>query len=52
MLTGETVFPLNRTGGNRLHLARGTVEGTVVETFGRHTFERSEEHTSELQSLV
>ena len=39
MLTGETVFPLNRTGGNRLHLARGTVEGTVVETFGRHTFE-------------
>jgi NTE family protein len=39
MLSGETVFPLDRTGGNRLHLARGTIEGTVVDTFGRHTFE-------------
>ena len=39
MLSGETVFPMNLVAGNRLHLARGTVEATAVQTFGRNTFE-------------
>jgi NTE family protein len=39
MLTGETVFPMNHVVGNRVHLARGAFEGSMVQTFGSNTFE-------------
>ena len=39
LLSGEAVFPLNHTVGNRVYLQRGAVEGSMVQTFGSNTFE-------------
>ena len=38
-LTGETIFGVRQTTSGIEHARRSTIEGTVVETFGRQTFE-------------